>query len=166
MYNLALMSAREPARPAVAAARRIVLKIGTRVITVGMGGFDTHADQADRHDQLLTDLGEGIAGFLERIDADGHGDDVMLLTTTEFGRRVGENGSGGTDHGNGGLQFLFGPTVRGATTVGEFDLAGLDRGDLPTVVDTRSVYSVALDWLGGPTDEILDGPHDRLGLVT
>ena len=49
--------------------------------------------------------------------------------------------------------------------MGSYDLASLDNGDLPTVIDTRSLYSVALDWLGGPTDELLDGPHDRFGLL-
>ena len=136
------------------------------MIAVGISGFDTHADQADRHDELLTDIAGGIAAFLDRLDADGNREKVMLVTTSEFGRRVGENGSGGTDHGNGGAQFIFGPDVVGRQVVGEYGLGRLDQGDLPTVVDTRSVYSIALDWLGGPTDEILDGPHDRLGLLS
>ena len=89
----------------------------------------------------------------------------MLITTSEFGRRVAQNGSDGTDHGNAGAQFLLGPTVNGGQVVGELDLINLINGDVPTTVDTRSLYSVALDWLGGPTDELLGGPHDRLGLV-
>ena len=98
--------------------------------------------------------------------ADGSADKVMVVTTSEFGRRVAENGSLGTDHGQGGCQFVFGPEVAGGRVVGGYELANLSQGDLPTVVDTRSVYSAALDWLGGPTDEILDGPNDRLGLLT
>lgn len=148
------------------AAGIIDLGIGTRVITVGINGFDTHANQLGTHAGLLSDVGDGLAAFFERLEADGHADRVMVVTTSEFGRRVAENGSGGTDHGNGGCQFLIGPEVAGGQVVGGYDFVSLERGDIPTVVDTRSVYSVALDWMGGPTDEILDGPHDRLGLLS
>ncbi len=148
------------------AAGIIDLDIGTRVITVGTGGFDTHADQAARHGQLLTDVGDGVAGFFERLEQDGNHERVMLVTTSEFGRRVAENGSGGTDHGTGGLQFLCGAGVAGGRVVGEYDLDHLVDGDLPATVDTRSVYAAALDWLGGPTDDLLDGSHDRLGLLS
>ena len=148
------------------AAGIIDLDIGTRVFTVGIGGFDTHANQLDAHAALLADVGDGIAAFLARLEADGNADRVMVVTTSEFGRRVAENGSLGTDHGQGGCQFVFGPETAGGRVVGGYDLANLSQGDLPTVVDTRSVYSAALDWLGGPTDEILDGPHDRLGLLS
>ncbi len=147
------------------AAGIIDLGIGTQVITVGINGFDTHANQAARHQDLLRDVADGIASFLTRIEADGNADRVMLMTTSEFGRRVAENGSGGTDHGNGGCQFLFGPEVAGGRIVGELDLANLVNGDLPTAVDTLSVYASALDWLGGPTDEILGADYDRLGLL-
>jgi len=143
----------------------IDLGIGTRVMAVGVSGFDTHADQLTRHQDLLADVGSGLAAFFDRLAADGNLDNVMVVTTSEFGRRIQENGSLGTDHGTGGLQFLFGSGVNGGKVVGELDLANPVQGDLPVLLDTRSVYSVALDWLGGPTDEILDGPHDRLGLV-
>ena len=148
------------------AAGIIDLGIGTRVITVGISGFDTHANQADPHANLLADIGNGLAAFFERLEADGHGDNVMVMTTSEFGRRVVENGSGGTDHGSGGCQFLFGPDVSGGQVVGDYDLDNLRQGDIPIVVDTRSVYAAALDWMGGPTDEILGGAHDRLGLLS
>ncbi len=148
------------------AAGIIDLGIGTRVITVGIGGFDTHADQLNRHETLLADVGGGIAAFLERVESDGNADKVMLMTTSEFGRRVQENGSGGTDHGNGGLQFLFGPDVIGGQVVGDLDVSVLDNGDLVSAIDTRSVYSAALGWLGGPVNEILDGPHEDLGILT
>ncbi len=147
------------------AAGIIDLGIGTRVLTVGISGFDTHADQLDRHEDLLADVGEGIAAFFERLEADGNADEVLLMTTTEFGRRVAENGSGGTDHGNGGLQFLLGADVAGGRIIGDIDLDNLVNGDLATSIDTRSVYAAALEWLGGPTDEILDGPHEQLGLI-
>lgn len=147
------------------AAGIIDLGIGTRVITVGINGFDTHANQAGTHAGLLADVADGITAFFGRLEADGHADRVLLMTTSEFGRRVAENGSAGTDHGTGGCQFLVGPDVAGGRVVGGYDFGALTQGDIPAVVDTRSVYSAALDWLGGPTDEILDGPHDRHGLL-
>ncbi|MEM7142833.1 MAG: DUF1501 domain-containing protein [Actinomycetota bacterium] len=147
------------------AAGIIELGIGTRVVTLGINGFDTHANQAGTHAGLLDDVASGIAAFYDRLEASGHADRVMVVTTSEFGRRVAENGSAGTDHGNGGCQFLFGPPVVGAQVVGDYDFASLTRGDIPSVVDTRSVYAAALDWMGGPSDDLLDGPHDRLGLI-
>lgn len=146
------------------AARIIELDVGTQVFVVGIEGFDTHARQADLHAQLLTDVGNGIAGFLAEMDRLGRADDVLVVTTSEFGRRVAENGSAGTDHGGGGLQILAGRPVRGAV-IGETGLDRITAGDLPIDLDTRSVYAAALDWLGGPTDEILGGTYDRLGLL-
>jgi len=147
------------------AAGIIDLGIGTRVITVGISGFDTHANQAPAHANLLADIGNGLAEFFDRLAVDGNADKVMVVTTSEFGRRIAENGSAGTDHGQGGSQFLIGPGVSGHQIVGGYDLDNPDQGDLPTVIDTRSLYSVALDWLGGPTDDLLGGQHDRLGLL-
>jgi len=131
------------------AARIIGMDIGTRVLTVSVSGFDTHADQLDNHDALLRDIGTGLAQFFARLDASGDRDRVMVVTTSEFGRRVRENGSGGTDHGNGGLQLVFGPAVNGGMVHGGYGLESLDDGDIPLMVDTRSVYQAALEWLGG-----------------
>lgn len=145
-------------------ARIIELDVGAQVFVVGVQGFDTHGRQADHHARLLTDVGNGIAGFLSAMDDQGRAGDVLVMTTSEFGRRVAENGSAGTDHGNAGVQFLAGRPISGGI-IGE---PGFDRvidGDLPIDVDTRSLYAVALDWLGGPTDEILGGTFDRYDLL-
>jgi uncharacterized protein (DUF1501 family) len=147
------------------AAGIIGLDIGTRVIMVSVTGFDTHANQDTRHPALLTDLAQGLDGFLATMARQGRADDVVVVTTSEFGRRVSENGSG-TDHGQASVQFLAGAKVNGGQVVGSANLAQLDQGDLPIEIDTRSVYAAALDWLGGPTDEILGGRYDRHGLVT
>ncbi len=147
------------------AARLIDLDVGTRVVVVAADGFDTHSDQERRHAALLTDIGKGVADFVAEIDRQGRGDRVLLMTTSEFGRRVAENG-GGTDHGKGGVELLVGPAggaLPGGAVTGGYDLDHLDDGDLPVVLDTRSVYATALDWLGGPTDEILGGRFERLG---
>jgi len=147
------------------AARIIDLDIGTQVITIGLDGFDTHGDQLVRQSALLSDLAKGISAFMERIEVDGHADEVTLMTMSEFGRRVAENGSGGTDHGQGGMQFMIGPSVNGGTVHGELDLTNLSLGDVPTRVDELSIYAEVLDWLGGPTDEILGGSHERIGVL-
>ena len=146
------------------AARIVGLDVGAQVLVVGVEGFDTHARQYDRHDGLLTDVGNGIARFLTAMEDQGRAEDVLLVTTSEFGRRVAENGSAGTDHGTGNVQFLAGAPVRGQI-VGAPGLDRLVEGDLPIDIDTRSLYAVALDWLGGPTDEILGGSFDRFGLL-
>jgi uncharacterized protein (DUF1501 family) len=147
------------------AAGIIELGLGTRVILVGMGGFDTHADQLDRHADLLDDLARGVTAFFDRLDASGHAHRVLLVTTSEFGRRVAENASGGFDHGAGSAQFVMGPAVRGKRVVGEPSLDRLVDGDMPIGIDTRSLYAVGLDWLGGPTDELLGGRFDRYDLL-
>jgi len=148
------------------AARIIDLGIGTQVITIGLNGYDTHSNQLIRQSELLADLAAGVSGFLDRVEADGHSEDVLVMTMSEFGRRVGENGSGGTDHGQGGLQFLFGRDVNGWEVHGELDLGNLTEGDVPTKVDERSVYAEVLDWLGGPTDEILGQSFERIGVLS
>ena len=147
------------------AAGIVELGVGTRVILVGMNGFDTHADQLDRHAALLADLADGITKFFDRLEASGHADRVLLLTTSEFGRRVAENSSGGFDHGLGGAQFVVGPAVHGRRVVGEPALDRLVDGDMPIGIDARSLYAVGLDWLGGPTDELLGGRFDRYGTL-
>ena len=143
------------------AAGIIEQDIGTQVILVAVNGFDTHADQLDRHAALLTDVGEGVAQFVSRLESAGRAGDVLLITTSEFGRRVAENASAGTDHGNGNMAFVVGSGVAGAKVIGDLGLGALVDGDLPLSIDTRSLYGVALDWLGGPIDEILGGSFDR-----
>lgn len=139
--------------------------IGTQVILVAVNGFDTHADQVDRHATLLADVGEGIAQFMSRVQKAGKADDVLLITTSEFGRRVAENASEGTDHGNGNVAFVVGQGINGGKVVGDLGLGALVDGDLPVSIDTRSLYSVALDWLGGPTDAVLGGNFDRYAVL-
>lgn len=146
------------------AAGLIGLDVGTRVVVVGIGGFDTHAGQAERHPELLADVATGIARLLELVEGHGRAEDVLVVTTSEFGRRAAENGSAGTDHGNAGVLLACGSPVRGGR-VGETRLDALVEGDVPIDVDTRSLYAVALDWLGGPTDDVLGGSFDRYGLL-
>ncbi len=146
------------------AAGLIELDLGTQVVVVSANGFDTHANQLASHGELLADIAGGIASFLNLIDHLGRGDDVLVMTTSEFGRRVAENGSGGTDHGRAGVQFLAGAPVAGGL-VGGWDLGSLVDGDLTPTIDMRSLFQLALDWLGGPTSEVLGGRFDDLGVL-
>ncbi len=154
-----------PISSALAAAASIIdLDLGTRVVLVSGTGFDTHANQAATQERLLDDLAKGIVSFTSTLAQRGHADRVLLVTTSEFGRRAAENGSGGTDHGHGGVHFAVGRGVH-AGIHGAVDLAHLADGDLPAATDTRALYAAALDWLGGPSADVLDGHTDELHLV-
>ena len=146
------------------AAELIAMDLGTRVFLVSGTGFDTHANQVADHERLLTDLATGVASFFTAVDKSGHADRVVLMTTSEFGRRAEENGSGGTDHGHGGVHFVAGRSIRGGVH-GHVDLGALVDGDLAAAVDTRSLYAAGLDWLGGPSAELLDGHTDTYQLL-
>ena len=147
------------------AAKLIGLDLGTRVIVVGAGGYDTHAGEGPTHQALLADLAGGVSGFFDAVKKSGHDKRVMVMTTSEFGRRVAENGSGGTDHGTGGVQFLAGPGVAGKV-VGTPDLGHLTpEGDVASAIDARSLYTVGLQWLGGPDSEVLGKAYDTYGLL-
>jgi uncharacterized protein (DUF1501 family) len=146
------------------AAGLLAQPIDVQVLTVGVTGFDTHARQDATHAALLADLASGLTTFLDQVASHRRAEDVLVLTTSEFGRRAADNGSG-TDHGNAGTQFLVGAPVRGGRIVGDVELAALEGGDVPLSVDTGSLYAECLDWLGGPTDEVLDRRYERLGLV-
>lgn len=147
-----------------AAANLVAADLGTRVIVVNAGGFDTHANQGVTHPRLLADLAQGIARFRRSITSTGHQDRVLLVTVSEFGRRAAENGSG-TDHGNGGCSLVVGPGGSGKV-VGSPNLAKLDsQGDVAATIDVRSVYAAALTWLGGPVDSVLGGRYDLHGIL-
>jgi uncharacterized protein (DUF1501 family) len=146
------------------AARLLTQHPATRVIHIAAGGFDTHADQLETQKALLEDLATGVSRFFEDVTTAGQTQRVLLMTVSEFGRRVQENGSGGTDHGKAGVQFVVGPSVSGGV-YGKADLTKLDDGDLAPDIDVRSLYTMALDWLGGPVDEIIGQRYDTLGVV-
>ena len=131
-------------------ARLIKGNLGARIYHVILDGFDTHADQPDWHATLLMYLAQSVAAFQQDIAASGWQDRVLTMTFSEFGRRVEENGSRGTDHGTAAPLFLFGPTVRGGFYGDHPDLATLDTyGNLHTNFNFRNVYSTVLqDWFG------------------
>jgi uncharacterized protein (DUF1501 family) len=146
-------------------AAQLLSDDATRIIVVTVGGFDTHAVQADVHARLLTDLAEGVAAFWSDITAAGIADDVLLATTSEFGRRVAENGSGGTDHGAAGVSLVLGSSVSGGVH-GVIDLDDLLDGDLRPVVDPLALQSLCLTWLGFDVERVLGAPIDPLPIFT
>jgi uncharacterized protein (DUF1501 family) len=152
------------ARLLVSAAELIIAGKGAKIIHITAGGFDTHAGQLVTQAGLLDDLALGLKHFSDRMSAAGMADRALVMTTSEFGRRARENGSGGTDHGKAGVQFLVGPMVKGGL-VGATNLGALDDGDVKPSIDVRALYATALDWLHGPTDEVLLGRFDNLAIL-
>lgn len=147
--------------------RMIAAGLETRVYYVSMGGFDTHAGQAGRHQNLMQQLGEALNEFTQSLKQDGLLDRVTIMTFSEFGRRVAENGSQGTDHGAAAPLFVIGNQLK-AGIHGEhpsLEPDMLDAGDLKWKVDFRSVYAAVLeDWMKAPSSRILGGEHKALPL--
>ncbi len=129
----------------------------TRIFYVSQGGYDTHANQAisgnvttqGDHQRLLGNLSLNVDTFLKEMRDTGNLDRVLILTFSEFGRRINENGSSGTDHGAANVMFAFGGGVNGGVFGGQPDLANPLRGNLRHSVDFRSVYSAVIEnWFG------------------
>ncbi len=138
----------------------------TRVYYAGMGGFDTHAGQFNRHAQLLGNVDEAISAFVKDLRAQGNFNRVLLMTFSEFGRRVAENNSGGTDHGAAAPLFMVGGGLKSGVFGTTPSLTDLTNGDLKYGTDFRSVYaSVLEDWLKTPSAPILGQQFGKLPLV-
>ncbi|HBI43112.1 MAG TPA: hypothetical protein DDY78_09695 [Planctomycetales bacterium] len=131
----------------------------------GVGDYDTHVGQLSRHAGLLAVLASAWRSFLDDLAAAGLADRVVLLAYSEFGRRVEENASGGTDHGTAGPVFLAGGAVRGGLVGATPKLLDLEEGDLKAAIDFRQVYATVLeDWLALPAKEALGGAFEKLSL--
>jgi uncharacterized protein (DUF1501 family) len=147
-------------------ARLIAGGLPTRVYYVSQGGYDTHTQQTGTHDRLLEELGNSLAAFAKDLRAQGNFERVVLMTFSEFGRRVAQNASDGTDHGAAAPLFVMGGGVKPGL-YGEYpSLTQLDRGDLAFNVDFRSVYGTVLDrWLNAPSETILGRKFTGLKFV-
>jgi len=115
-------------------------RVPTRVYTVQLGGFDTHADERETQQRLLQTFDEAVTGFLQEMAADACGRNVVLLAYSEFGRRVAANASQGTDHGTAGPVLVAGVPVKGGCYGEEPSLTNLDNGDLKATTDFRDIY--------------------------
>jgi uncharacterized protein (DUF1501 family) len=139
----------------------------TRVYYLSFGGFDTHANQGGRHRNLLTQLGGALQTFQARLRRDKLEDRVMVVTFSEFGRRVKENASGGTDHGAAAPMFLFGSKVKPGVHFDHPSLQSLDNGDLIHGCDFRRVYATILDrWLKVDARQVLGADHRRVDVIS
>ncbi|NAS31938.1 DUF1501 domain-containing protein [Flavobacteriaceae bacterium R38] len=151
-------------------ARLIKGNLGTKVYMVSIGGFDTHSGQPERHTKLMSELSSAMANFYTDLDAADMSKYVLGMTFSEFGRRVFENGSEGTDHGAAAPVLMFGPSLNGNEYVGEHpSLTDLDRGNLKSSIDFRDVYATVMTkWLcideEVVRDALLDKPYEALDL--
>ncbi len=122
---------------------------GTRIYHVALGGFDTHASQASVHGALMQQLGGALTAFQRDLIDSGHSDHVTTMVFSEFGRRVEENGSRGTDHGRGNPVMLFGGGIQAGQHGTRPDLTDLVQGDIPSTTDFRGLYrQLEADWMG------------------
>ncbi len=147
-------------------ANMIRAELPTRVYYVALGGFDTHANQAGQHARLLEEFATAMSAFYRELKATGHQERVLTVAFSEFGRRVQQNASGGTDHGTAGPMFLFGPQVSPGLIGEHPSLTDLDDGDLIHRIDFRSVYASVLDnWMKIDSAAALGKPFDHANVL-
>ncbi len=141
------------------AATLLGANLGTRIVTIDWGSFDTHGGQVAGQDPQLAVLSSALAAFKADLAARGIEQNVVTMVFSEFGRRVMSNDSLGTDHGAGGMMLVSGSAVRGGLASQRSDLTSLDQdGDLRVTTDFRTVYQALIaEWLGGDPTAILPG---------
>lgn len=151
------------------------MKMAASVITAGLdipliklelNGFDTHTQQAGTHQQLLQQLAQGVAALRTALIKHGAWDRTLVMTYSEFGRRVAENGNAGTDHGTAAPHFLWGGKVKGGLYGEAPSLKNLDNGDLRYTSDYRSLYqTVARDWFGKSNYSLPGGSFSHIDFL-
>ena len=146
-------------------ARLLKGGFGARVFYTLQTGYDTHRAQPGTHFQLLNELSGALEAFHADLGASGLLDRVLVMAFSEFGRRVAENGSAGTDHGTSGPVFLAGTHIQSGLIGSYPSLTDLVDGDLKMTVDFRRVYATVLeDWLGLASKNALNGTFERMPL--
>lgn len=148
-------------------AELICSGVDTTVFYVSLSGFDTHVRQRSVQDRLLRQYAEAVAAFTKDLQQNQRFDDTMIMTFSEFGRRVSQNASGGTDHGKANNLFLMGGKLQRPGIFNKApDLSQLDEGDVQWEIDFRQVYATLLDdWLGVADEAILQRKFKKLRLV-
>jgi uncharacterized protein (DUF1501 family) len=149
-------------------SRFIQSGLQTKVYYVSLGGFDTHVGQKGSQDRLLKTWSEGVSAFLKDLKAAGKLDDTLVMTFSEFGRRVEQNASNGTDHGTANNLFLFGGKLNKKGVYNDApDLTDLDNGDLKYKIDFRNVYSEVIHkWLDVTDEHILNAKYPAMGIIS
>lgn len=145
------------------AAQIVGSNLGTRVLYVQHGSFDTHVNQKATQDRLLREFSDAMGAFYDDLHAHGNDSRVLTMTFSEFGRRIAENGSRGTDHGEASPLFLVGGGVKGGIYGTLPDLQKTNMGNVAFSTDFRSVYATVIErWLGRPSQKILGGTFSQL----
>jgi uncharacterized protein (DUF1501 family) len=145
----------------------ILSDINTKVYYVSLGSFDTHVAQEFQQKRLFTEMNDAIKAFVKDLKASNRFDDVLLTTFSEFGRRVSQNASGGTDHGTANNMFMIGGALKQKGVLNAMpDLSKLEEGDLKHSVDFKDVYATILkNWLNADDKKILNNQYNYLSFV-
>lgn len=148
-------------------AALIAAQADTKVYYVSHGSFDTHVNQRNQQDRLFAQLDEALTAFIADLKQAGRLNEVMVVTFSEFGRRVGQNASGGTDHGTASNMFLISGGLKRSGLYNPLpDLRVLDEGDLKYTIDFKQVYATLLDrWLATDPQQILGRRYDQLTFI-
>ena len=140
--------------------------LNTRIYYVSHGGFDTHNNQANTHQRLMRELNDGLAAFMKDLRQQGNADRVVVSTFSEFGRRVAENDTKGTDHGAAAPLFVMGDAIKGGLYSKQPSLTDLERGDLKYTVDFRNVYATMLEhWMNASSAQVLGKSFETLDFL-
>jgi uncharacterized protein (DUF1501 family) len=145
----------------------ILSGVDTKVFYVTLSGFDTHTNEVQRHHRLMKLYSEATNAFLENLKQKNKLDDTLVMTFSEFGRRVEENAAQGTDHGTAGNVWLLGGKLKKAGVLNALpDLQNLNAGDLVYKEDFRNIYATILDnWLGASSKSILGDQFKNLEFI-
>jgi uncharacterized protein (DUF1501 family) len=148
-------------------ASLIFSDINTKVYYVSLGSFDTHINQAAQQQRLFAEMNEAIAAFVKDLKSNNRFQDVLLMTFSEFGRRVAQNASGGTDHGTANNMFLVSGALKQKGVINAMpNLDELNEGDLKYNIDFKQVYATVLNkWLETDDKKILGKNFDHLGFI-
>lgn len=148
-------------------ASLIYSEINTKVYYVSLGSFDTHINQDGQQQRLFTEMNDAVKAFVKDLKAQNRFQDVMLFTFSEFGRRVGQNASNGTDHGTANNMFLISGGLKQKGLINPLpDLADLNEGDLKYNVDFKNVYATVLKkWLNADDKQILANKYEYLNFI-
>jgi len=148
-------------------ASLIMSDINTKVYYLSLGSFDTHVNQENQQKRLFTELNDAIAAFVKDMKDNNRFQDVMIMTFSEFGRRVAQNASGGTDHGTANNMFFIGGGLKQKGLINAMpDLTNLNEGDLIHTVDFKNVYATVLrKWLDADDKDILGKQYDYMNFI-
>ena len=148
-------------------ASLIMSDINTKVYYVSLGSFDTHVNQEQQQKRLFTELSDAVKAFTTDLKKNNRFQDVLMMTFSEFGRRVSQNASRGTDHGTAGNMFFISGGLKEKGVLNAMpNLADLNEGDLKHTVNFKNVYATVLNkWLGADDSLILGNKFDHLNFV-